>query len=92
MIAKLILGIQLRDAGLPGQGAWLDKYGTRLVGVHLQDATSEEAEMPPGLGEVDFRMVSEYIPGEAEKVVEANSRHGRSEILASVQFLIDRGF
>lgn len=79
-------------AGLPGQGAWLEKYGDKLVGVHLQDATDSEAEMPPGLGEVDFRMVSEYIPGEAEKVVEANSRHGRSEILASVQFLMDRGF
>lgn len=79
-------------AGLPGQGEWLEKYGERLIGVHLQDAVSNESEMPPGLGEVDFRLVAEFVPKTAEKVVEINPRHGRSEILASVQFLIDRGF
>lgn len=85
--------VHLRQlAGLPGQGAWLDKYAARMVGVHLQDAVPGEPEMPPGLGEVDFRLVSEYTPSDAEKVIEVHSRHGRSEILAAVQFLIDRGF
>jgi sugar phosphate isomerase/epimerase len=85
--------VHLREVtGLPGQGAWLDQYGSRLIGIHLQDAVGEESEMPPGLGEVDFRQVSDYIPESAEKVVEIHSRHGRSEILAAVQFLIDRGF
>lgn len=81
-----------QSAGLPSQGAWLDKYADRMVGVHLQDAAEGIAHMPPGLGEVDFRMVSEYIPPTAEKVLEVSSEHGRSEILASVQFLMDRGF
>ncbi len=85
--------VHLRGAaGLPGQGAWLDQYGSRLIGVHLQDAADNEAEIPPGLGEVDFRLVSDYIPSSAEKVVEINSRHGRSEILAAVTLLMDRGF
>ena len=85
--------VQLRQwAGLPGQGAWLEHYGDRILGVHLQDATGTESEIPPGLGEVDFKLVAEYVPSSAEKVVELNPRHGRSEILAAVQFLIDRGF
>jgi len=85
--------VQLRQrAGLPGQGAWLDRYSGRMVGVHLQDSAGDEAEMPPGLGEVDFKLVAEYVPSAVEKVVEINPRHGRSEILAAVQFLIDRGF
>jgi hypothetical protein len=79
-------------SGLPGQGVWLEEYGSRLLGIHLQDAAYGKAELPPGLGEVDFRQVADYISCEAEKVVEVNSSHGRSEILASVQFLIDRGF
>jgi len=79
-------------AGLPGQGEWLERFADRLVGVHLQDALDNEAEMPPGLGEVDFKLVAEIVPKTAEKVVEINPRHGRSEILAAVQFLIDRGF
>lgn len=79
-------------AGLPGQGEWLEKYSDRLIGVHLQDAVANESEIPPGLGEVDFKLVAEFVPPTAEKVVEINPRHGRSEILASVQLLIERGF
>ena len=40
----------------------------------------------------DFRLLVEYVPGEAEKVLEISPRHGRAEILASVQFLVDHGF
>lgn len=79
-------------AGLPGQGDWLEKFGARMIGVHLQDAIDSEAEMPPGLGELDFKLVSEFMPPNIEIVVEINPRHGRSEILASVKFLMDRGF
>jgi hypothetical protein len=33
-----------------------------MAGVHLQDAGDEEAEMPIGLGEVDFKLLKEYVP------------------------------
>ena len=85
--------IHLREMqGLPTQGSWLDVYGSRMVGIHLQDACAEEAEMPIGMGEVDFKLLSEYVPEGAEKVVEIGPRHGRAEILASVRFLVDHGF
>lgn len=78
--------------GLPGQGRWLETYAARMIGVHLQDAAEMEAEMPPGQGEVDFKLVAEYTPKNAVKVLEIDQRHGRTEILASVQFLTDLGF
>ena len=85
--------IHMREKlGLPGQGQWLDAYGKRMVGVHLQDAGEEEAEMPIGLGEVDFQLLQEYVPSEAERVLEIGPRHGRAEILASVRYLVDHGF
>ena len=85
--------IHLREKlGLPGQGAWLDAFGSKMAGVHLQDAGEEEAEMPIGLGEVDFRLLREYVPKDAERVLEISPRHGRAEILTSVQFLVDHGF
>lgn len=85
--------VHMREiAGLPPQGQWLDSYSGRMVGIHLQDAAGHEAEMPPGAGEVDFRLVANYIPQEAERVVEINPRHGRGEILAAVQYLVDQGF
>lgn len=85
--------IHMREkAGLPTQGQWLEAYASRMVGIHLQDAADEEAEMPPGLGEVDFKLIASYVPKTATCVLEINPRHGRTEILASVQFLADLGF
>ena len=52
----------------------------------------DEAEMPIGCGEVDFRLLAEYVPSSAERVLEIGPRHGRAEILASVQYLADHGF
>jgi len=79
-------------SGLPGQGAWLDAFAARMLGCHLQDATPEEAELPPGAGEVDFRLVLEYLPSSAARVVEVHPRHGRAEVLGAVQFLLGLGY
>jgi len=78
--------------GLPAQGKWLEAYGERMRGIHLQDAAEDHTEMPVGIGEVDFQLLKEYVPEGAERVVEIGSRHGRAEILSSVQFLVDHGF
>ena len=82
----------LERLGLPAQGQWLDKYASRMLGVHLQDAADGEAEMPPGTGQVDFRLIGEYLPEDVSQVLDVNPRHGRTEILASVQYLKDLGF
>jgi sugar phosphate isomerase/epimerase len=83
---------QLREkTGLQTQGQWLDTYASRMVGIHLQDSAEGHVEMPPGSGEVDFKLVAGYVSREAERVVEVNPRHGRAEILAAVQFLVDVG-
>jgi sugar phosphate isomerase/epimerase len=77
---------------LEDHGKWLESFGHRMVGVHLQDACPQELEMPLGTGEVDFKLLGDYLPQAAEKVLEIGPRHGRAEILASVQFLLDHGF
>jgi len=83
---------QRERIGLTPQGQWLDTLAPRMLGVHLQDATDEEAELPIGAGEVDFRLLGDYLPKGAQKVLEIGPRHGRAEILASVQYLLDHGF
>ena len=78
--------------GLPNQGDWLDRFAGRMEGLHLQDAVGDEIGMPVGLGEVDFKLVAEYAPKDAQRVLEVGASHGRAEILTSVQALIDLGF
>ena len=85
--------VHLRERmGLATQGEWLDAYAPRMLGVHLQDATEFNAELPPGSGEVDFKLVAGFLPSNAERVLEVNPRHGRAEILGAVQFLSGKGF
>ncbi len=85
--------IHMREKlGLPPQGEWLDRFGARMAGIHLQDAADEEAEMPIGLGEVDFKLLREYVPQGAEKVIEIGPSHGRAEVLTSIRFLMESGF
>ena len=78
--------------GLHSHGAWLEAFASKTFGVHLRDATVDEFGLPPSLGEVDFKLVSEYLPKEASKVVDVDPTHGRPEVLASVQFLMGLGF
>lgn len=78
--------------GLEEHGKWLESFAHRMVGVHLQDASPRELEMPIGTGEVDFKLLGDYLPGTTEKVLEIGPQHGRAEILASVQYLLDHGF
>jgi hypothetical protein len=78
-------------AGLPNQGAWLEAFAPRMLGVHLADASEQERGLPPGAGEIDFKLVAEYLPKDAARVLEVDSRHGRPEVLAAVQFLIGAG-
>jgi sugar phosphate isomerase/epimerase len=78
--------------GLPPQGEWLDAFAARMLGTHIQDASVDDSELPIGTGEVDFKLLAEYLPRGAERVLEIGPSHGRAEILASVQFLLDNGF
>ncbi|MEZ5973683.1 MAG: hypothetical protein R3F33_07560 [Planctomycetota bacterium] len=63
-----------------------------MLGVHLQDANNEEFDLPPGAGKIDFKLIAEYVPKDVPHVIETHSKHGREEVLASVQFLMGLGF
>lgn len=78
---------QRERQGLPGQGDWLDRFGARMDGMHLEDADGDKMELPIGLGEVDFKLIAEYAPKDALRVIEIGFRHGRPEILASIDAL-----
>ena len=62
-------------AGLPGQGPWLDAFASKLKGVPL--GRDQAGGGPaPGHGEVDFKLVAEYLPDASARVVEADPPTG----------------
>ncbi len=78
--------------GLQNHGDWLEAFGPKTYGVHLRDATHDDFGLPPSLGEVDFKLVHEYLPKTAAKVIDVDPTHGRPEVLASVQYLMGLGY
>lgn len=57
------------DLGLEQPGAWLDAFGRRLLGVSLQDYAGGRDRLPPGEGRVDWRLLREYLPSGAARVL-----------------------
>lgn len=44
------------------QGAWLEAFGPRLVGMSLGDASPDGMYLPPGAGGVDYSNLASYAP------------------------------
>ena len=55
--------------GLEDPGAWLEAGGGAILGASLQDCARGRDRLPPGEGEVDFRLIAEYLPGSARRVM-----------------------
>lgn len=56
--------------GLVTEGAWLSEFGNRTAGVHLHDAADLDIQLPPGVGEVDFKGILDAIPRDCIRVLD----------------------
>jgi FMN phosphatase YigB (HAD superfamily)/sugar phosphate isomerase/epimerase len=74
----------------PHEG-WLLRYANRMIGVHLHDVVGIHDHRAPGLGEVDFRMVAAYLPGNAFRTIEVLSSNTPEQITAGMRILVDTG-
>ena len=77
--------------GLGEHEAWLAKYAKRTVGIHLEDMVDLQGLYPPGIGEVDFRMIKSYLPASAIRVLRVNSACELSDIWFACQYLQELG-
>lgn len=60
----------MENLGFEEHEEFLRTFTDRLIGVHLHDAEYGFDHMAPGMGKIDFDMVSRYIPPDAIKVIE----------------------
>ncbi|TAH34554.1 MAG: hypothetical protein EYC70_16600 [Planctomycetota bacterium] len=57
------------DLRLEEPGMWLDRFGSRMLGATLQDYAEGRDLLPPGQGKVDWRLLAEYMPRAARRVL-----------------------
>jgi sugar phosphate isomerase/epimerase len=72
--------------------AWLQRYASRMIGVHLHDVIGLKDHQAPGSGEVDWKLVVNYLPKDV--IIRAcEFRHylTAEQVVAGLQFLADKG-
>jgi hypothetical protein len=73
-----------RMGGLEEPGAWLDGYANILQGSTLHDFVGGATLQPPGLGQVEWELLREYLPRSANQIL-ALAPSYPSEVLAEAR-------
>ncbi len=69
----------------------LRQYSDSMIGVHLHDVKASEYHRVPGTGDLDFRMVSEYLPQNAVRVLQLTPEAKKEEIMEGLSHLEESG-
>lgn len=70
---------------------WLLEFGNRLVGVHLHDCAGYSDHRAPGMGEVDFRAIRQFLSGDTIKILELAPSVSPEEVENGINFLLNTG-
>ncbi len=77
---------------LASQTEPLERFGSRLAGLHLHDAEGLDDHRAPGEGTLDFAAMSPWVPEGAELVLEVHPRAEEAAVTASQGVLARAGF
>jgi sugar phosphate isomerase/epimerase len=80
----------LQHLGFGTQEAWLRRFSSRMIGVHLHDVVGLKDHLAAGLGQVDWDMVARYMPANALRTCEFQSFNSPQEVAAGLKWLVDR--
>ena len=69
---------------------WLSRFRDRMVGIHLHDVLGISDHHAPGKGDVDWEIVSKYLPPKIVKVCEIGEWNNEEQIQGVVEFLRGR--
>lgn len=81
----------LGQLGFTSHEAWLHRFASQMVGVHLHDVIGIDDHQAPGLGEVDWDMVLHYLPKGVHYTVEVQPQNTPAQIMAGMVFLTEKG-
>ncbi len=70
---------------------WLSSYSDRIFGAHLHDITGLSDHLAPGLGELDFHSISQYLPGASFRTMEVKPGNTLAQIRDGLALLVNTG-
>ncbi len=70
---------------------FLRQYSGNMIGIHLHDAKATEDHRVPGTGDLDFKMVSDYLSQNVVRVLQLTPEATREEIMESLSHLKESG-
>jgi sugar phosphate isomerase/epimerase len=79
------------NLGIANHEDFLKRYSDKMVGVHLHDVKSTTDHIVPGAGDLDFKMVSEYLSQDVVKVMQLTPGATREEIIEGLSQLEESG-
>jgi HAD superfamily hydrolase (TIGR01549 family) len=59
---------------------WLERFASRMIGVHLHDVIGITDHQVPGEGEVNFSAIAHYLPDTIQRSLEINPRASLSDL------------
>lgn len=83
-------GQVLQNLGLGEMSTLLERLGDRLVGVHLHDCLGVDDHLVPGMGEIDFRVLTPYLRPDVLRVLEYGGRFALNKIVEGIAYLRER--
>lgn len=73
-------------------GRWLEALVPRLAGARLHDILGLDRHLPPGLGEIDWKLIGDYAPRAALGILDLAPEHGIDGIRGATQFVAKFGW
>jgi sugar phosphate isomerase/epimerase len=70
---------------------WLARFGDRMVGIHMHDIVGISDHHAPGNGDMNWEMVTKYLPPRIVKVCEIGEWNSEERMQGVVEFLEKKG-
>lgn len=77
----------MENLGFLRHGDFLEKYGQRLIGVHLHDILGCQDHLAPLEGKIDFALLRPYLKQGTLKVIEAHHPATAEAVIKSRNFI-----